>query len=344
MTSSTSSSKRKNRKPFRLYSAGFLGFLVLFAALEVSVFRDIYFYGIEYRSMAGQFAELDYSFRQADPARIETIILGDSQSKDALRPDLLAAASGRDPAAIFNFSLSGGKAFEIYHTYKKYAGSMPHVKQAIVVVNEHQINDHNIENDPKFRLYAGLSDRLKVMDKDNYGELLIGWVSKAFDMRSVWSKMLQSYWNDTLPKRPLPEVWKPGGLRAETQLEQGGLTPEYAEKRADGWFEQYDIEGLQAESLDNLLRELKERGIRTVVVQIPRSEMFEETVRRKYGALQQAYFDKVRSLASQYGAEFVIMSNEGLALEEHFRDTNHVNPKGAEIVSRRVAERWLQED
>ena len=342
MSSFTSSSDKKKRRPLRVFSAGLLGFIVLLAALEASLFRNIYFYGIEYRSMTGQFAELDYSFRQADPARIETIILGDSQSKDALRPDLLAAAASRDPASIFNFSLNGGKAFEIYHTYRKYADQMPNVKQAIVVVNEHQINDHNIENDPKFRFYAGLSDRLKVMDAENYGELLLGWVSKAFDMRSVWSKMLQAHLNGTLPKRPLEEIWKPGGLRAETQLEKDGFTPEYAEKRADAWFEQYNIEGLQTESLENLLRELKNRGIRTVVVQIPRSELFEETIRRKYGDLQQAYFDKVRSLAEQYGAEFAVLSNEGLVLEEHFRDTNHVNPKGAEIVSRRVAERWLQ--
>jgi lysophospholipase L1-like esterase len=137
-------------------------------------------------------------------------------------------------------------------------------------------------------------------------------------------------------------VWKPGGLRAETQLEKDGFTPEYAEKRADGWFEQYDIDGLQTASLENLLRELKNRGIRTAVVQIPRSELFEETIRRKYAAQQQAYFSKVSALAAQYGAEFAVMSNEGLVLEEHFRDTNHVNPKGAEIVSRRVAERWLK--
>lgn len=338
MSSSTSSSKKK---PFRLYSSGFIGFLVLFAAVETFVFRDVYFYGHEYRSFVGQFAELDYSFVHSDPVRVETAIFGDSMSKDALRPDLMAESIGRDPGTIFNFSLSGGKAFEIYHTYRKYADRLPNLKEAIVVVSEHQINSYNMANDPKFRFYAGLVDRLRIMDRDNYGELLLGWVSKGFDMRSVWSKMVQSYNKGTLPKKSITEVSKPGGLRAETQKEENGLTPEYAKERTDSWFEQYDPHSLQTDAFESLLRDLHARGVQIVILQLPRSDLFEEAVQREYAAQEQEYLDIVTSLAEKYDAEFKIMSNEGLKLEQHFRDTNHVNPKGAEIVSRRVAEEWL---
>lgn len=325
----------------RRVSWGLIGFLVLFAALEVWVFRDPYFYGIEYRSAVGQFAELDESFRNSDAGRITTIILGDSMSKDALRPDLLAEASGRDPETIFNFSISGGKAYDIYRTYKNYADRLTGLQEAIIVVNEHQINSYNMANEMKYRLYAGLSDRVRVLDWDNYGELTLGWVSKAFDMRSVWSKMLQSYFKGTLPKSPVEDVWRPGGLRAETQKEKDGLTVEYAEKRADAWFEQYDLQGLQTDSFEMLLRELHSRGIRISVLQLPRSELFEGAVTRKYPAQQQAFYTKIREFAREYGAQFTIMSNEGLELVKHFRDSNHVNPKGAAIVSQEVAERWL---
>ncbi|MBW5445891.1 hypothetical protein GE107_07445 [Cohnella sp. CFH 77786] len=339
MSSSTSNSKKKL---WRRFGWGFVGFVVLFAAAEIFVFRDLDFYAMEYRSSVGQFAELDYSFRHSKPDKVNVAIFGDSQSKDALRPDLLAAASGRSPDSIFNFSISGGKAFDIYHTYLKYEDFLPNLKEAIVVVNEHQINSFNMENDEKYRFYAGLQDRIRIMNWDNYGELTMGWVSKAFDMRGIWSRMLKSYFNGTLPKKTLAEVYKPGGLRAETQLEKDGLTPAYAEKRADGWFEQYDTAGLQTDSLEALLHDLHARGVRIVILQIPRSELFEETVKRKYPAEQQEYFDIISTLAKKYGAEFTVMSNEGLTLKNDFRDTNHVRPKGADIVSAEVAKRWLK--
>jgi len=336
MNSSISNSRPLRRR----ISLGFLGFLVLFAALEVFVFRDLDLYGAEYRSSVGQLAELDYSFRHSQPEGIQTAIFGDSQSKDALRPDLLAATARLDPSSIFNFSVSGGKAFDIYRTYMTYADRLPNLKEAIVVVNEHQFNSYHMENDPVFRYYAGLRDRIQALNKDNYGELLVGWVSKGFDLRSIWTKVVQSYFKGTLPK-PLPSVWKPGGIRAETMLEPNGLTLEYAENTASRWFDHYDLRGLQTDSFEALLRKLHDRGVRIVVLQIPRSSLFEQAVRQKYAAQQQAYFDQIAAIARRYGAEFRVMSNEGLTLKEHFRDTNHVNPRGAQIVSREVALDWL---
>ena len=46
-------------------------------------------------------------------------------------------------------------------------------------------------------------------------------------------------------------------------------------------------------------------------------------------------------IARQYGFEAAKVPNDELELDTHFRDTNHVNPQGAEWVSRYVARRWL---
>lgn len=336
MSSSTSNSKKTWR---RRISWGFVGFLLLFAASEAFVFRDVYFYGIEYRSAVGQFAELDLSFRNSSPEKISTAVLGDSQSIDALRPELLAGALGRDSGTIFNFSISGGKAYDIYHTYLEYEDRLVRLKEAIVVVNEHQINSTGMAADEKFRYYAGLKDRLKVLDWDNYGELLLGWVSKGFDLRTRWSAMLDSYFKGTLPKQ-IPQ--RTGGIHAQTQVEKDHLAPEWAEDTADRWFKEYDMDGLQTDSFDALLQRLEERGVRVIVLQIPRSPLFEETIKRKYPDLQQQYFETIGAVADRHGAEFHVMSNEGLTLKEHFRDINHLNPLGASIVSSRVANTWLK--
>ncbi|WP_164472825.1 hypothetical protein [Cohnella candidum] len=314
--------------------------MLIYVFAEIFLFRNLAFYGHEYRSFVGQFAELDVSFQHANPSAIDTVIFGDSQSKDALRPDLLAAASGRNPESIFNFSVSGGKAYEMYHNYLKYVDRLPHVKEAIIVINEHQINSYNMANDPKFRYYAGLKDRIRIMNKDNYGELALGWASKAIDLRDIWSKMVRSYFKGTLPK-PLATVWQPGGLRAETEVKQENLTAAYAEKTADGWFQNYDLNGLQTESLESLLKELHSKGIKIVILQIPRSDLFEAVIKKKYAKQQQAYFNEIQYLATEYDAEFHVMSNQGLTLKEYFRDTNHLRPKGAKVVSQRIAEQWL---
>ncbi|WP_276353565.1 hypothetical protein [Cohnella caldifontis] len=336
MRLSTSNSKTKRLR----LSLGFLGFLVMFAAVEIYVFRDLSFYGMEYRSSVGQLEELEYSFQHSRPEGIRTAIFGDSQSKDALRPELLAQTAKLDPSSIFNFSVSGAKAYDIYQTYLKYVDRLPNLKEAIIVVNEHQLNSYNISNDPIFRYYAGLQDRIQALNKDNYGELLLGWVSKGFDMRSIWTKIVQSCFKGTLPK-PLSSVWKPGGIRAETMMEPNGLTLEYAQDTASRWFDHYTLRGLQTDSFEALLRDLRERGVRVVVLQIPRSSLFEQAVKQKYAAQQRDYFDQISSIAREFGVEFHVMTNEGLTLKDHFRDTNHVQPKGAIIVSREVALQWL---
>lgn len=323
-------------KRARRWAWGLIAAAVLFGAVEVAVFRNLDFYGIQPYSFVGQLSELEHSFELADPEKVQTAVFGDSQSIDALRPDYMSSAIGRDSGSMFNFSISGGKAYDIYHTYLSYRDKLPRLQQAIVVVNEHQISDNGIDKDAKFRYYAGLQDRFRVMDQDNYGELLLGWVSKAFDMRTIWSPMFDAWRKDKLPDRP---VWKPGGIRAK--MERDELTAAKAEATAGRWFQDYDTDGVQAASLEALLRDLQARGVKTVVLQLPRSSLFETAVQKLYPSEQRNYVQVVSELAHKYGASFEMMSNAGLPYRDYFRDTNHLNPKGAAIVSKEVAERWL---
>lgn len=323
-------------KKRRLYNLGLVGLLVLFDIAEHRVFRNLDLYGRQPYSFIGQLSELEHSFELMEPGRITTTVFGDSQSIDALRPDLMEKAAGRKSGSMFNFSISGGKAYDIYHTYLEYADQLPSLQEAIIVVNEHQLNSAGIGQDIKFRYYAGLGDRLRVMNKDNYGELLLGWVSKAYDMRSIWAPMVDKYREDDLPD---PVQWKPGGLRARTAT--APLTAQNAEDTANRWFEKYQLDGLQTDSFESLLRSLHKKGVRVTILQIPRTSLFETAVKKLYPVEQQQYFDTIDKLAREYDADFEVMSNEDLPDDTYFRDTNHLNAKGAAIVSKEVAERWL---
>jgi hypothetical protein len=305
------------------------GFLVIMVLLEAFVFRNVDFYGYS-PGFIGQMAELKASFAQAEEEEITVAVFGDSQSMDAIRPEQLAEAMGLEPENIFNFSLSGASAFDLYKTYEAVRDRLPRLEQAVVVVNEHQFNNAEAADDIKFKFTANLRERLAAMDADNYGDLLLGWLSKAYDMRSVWTMMLEKYRNGEL-REEIPV--HAGGLPPVTWSPSSSRTAEYAEETADRWFVHYDLEGVRTEAFEALVRELADRGVRVTIVQLPRSQIFEEIIREKYAAEQERYLQLVSGIAERYGAEWIIMPNGELSLEKHFRDTNHVNPAGARWVS-----------
>jgi len=353
MNSSTSNSKIRpdDRTPLRRTTgrkshkrqvwranAGISGFIVLIILLEVFLFRNLYFYGLSPGNI-GQLGELKASFAHAEHEQIKVAIFGDSQSMDALRPELLAEQSSYEQAQLFNFSISGGSAYDLEQVYQQYASALTELESAIVVVGEHQFNESRTVEDIKFKYFAGLRDRLQVMNRDNYGELLLGYVFKSYGMRTEWTMMIDKY--------------QAGELRSEVPVHAGGLPPvtwsprqsrteEYAQETADRWFEHFEMGGLRSAGFASLIQDLREQDIDVTVIQLPRHEWFEQAIRDNYATEQQQYRQFLQQVTDQYGAKLWLMSNEGLALETHFRDTNHVNEEGARLVSRQVAERLLR--
>src|SRR5690606_24728395 len=146
---------------------------------------------------------------------------------------------------IFNFSISGGSAFDIYKTYLSYVDRLPNLEKVFVIVNEHQMNNEDPANYILFKYYAGLKDRLKVMNTDNYGELLFGWALKSYDMRTEWSKMVEKYRKGEL-REEIPAF--EGGLKPITWSPGTDRTPEYAMETAERWFRGYTLEGVRTDA------------------------------------------------------------------------------------------------
>ncbi len=336
--------RRTKRSGKRVYNLGLIGLIVLIISLEMLVFRNVMFYGYS-PGCVGRLAELKVCFEQADPEQIEVAIFGDSMSMDALRPDQMEAAAGMEPGSIFNFSISGGSAFDVAKTYEAYIDQLSGLQKVIVVVNEHQFNDHlmytadgKIE-DVKFKFYANLQDRLAVMNWDNYGDMALGWLLKSYDMRSVWVMMLEKYRNGTL-REAIPV--HSGGLPAVTYAEPDSKTLGYARNVADRWFEDYGVEGIRADYFENMMKDLSDRDVEVFMLQLPRSPLFEQVIREDYANESRLYHQFIEDTARRYGAELQVMSNDALDVDAHFRDSNHVNAKGAEWVSRVVGEQWLR--
>lgn len=346
MISSTSSSNKPvdlppRRKRRRALSWGLIGVILLIISSEIFIFRNLDFYGKTYNTI-GQLAELDHSWQNAKPELVETAIFGDSMGIDGLRPTQLAQAAGVSPDTIFNFSLSGGKAYEISKTYEKYRDEMPNLKRAFIVVNEHQFNNDEIEKSEMFRYYARLIDRFKIMNKNNYGELTLGWALKSFDLRTIWtSKILDKYLNPETRDEIRDEIPAyPHGLEPAGKAKD--VTPERAKKDVDRWFTNYDLEGPRKEAWQEMIEELTKQGVEVIILQLPRSEHFEAAIERSYTTERQAYLDLVQTTAKEHGATFEIIANTELDTEAHFQDNNHLNEDGSKWLVGYVAERWMK--
>ncbi|MEX1028546.1 MAG: hypothetical protein WDZ91_00695 [Paenibacillaceae bacterium] len=330
-------------KAFRRMGWGLLVVLLILAIADIYIFRNAYTYDLGTEKGArggiiGQWAQLDRSFEGTDPDRIEYAILGDSQSLDAFRPDMMADELGMEDEQVFNFSVTGGKPTDIAYTYRQYIERLPNLQHIILVVNEHQFNNADSAKDPKFKFHATLRQRIQAMDRDNYGELLTGWVFRSFGMRTEWQSLVGRYRSGELPVNPAAF---PGGIQPMTWSAPADRTADFAMQVADRWFKDWQMDGVYTHTFDQLVSDIHDDGIELTIVQLPRTDLFEQQVRSKYAAEQQAYFDHIRSIASASSVEFTVMDaiTTGVTIDS-FRDTNHVNPHGAEQLSRYAADRW----
>lgn len=338
------SAARGRRHGLRRLGWGALAAFLLLGLMDASIFRDPAFYDLGNKNGArggfiGQFAHIARAFEAQGGENIEYAIFGDSQSIDALRPDAMAEALGIPADRIFNFSTSGGKPTDNLYLYRKYAKQMPNLKKVLYIVNEHQLNNADAGNDTKFKFHARLRQRLKAINRDNYGELLTGWALRSFGLRTEWTALLERYRAGTWP--PEEEAVFPGGIEPLRWAPPSTKTPEYAEEVAERWFRDWQPDGVYTDALAELLAAWRERGVEAVVLEIPRMPWFEAAVAEKYGEEREQYVRMVAEIAARYGAAFEVVSAEEAGLtEDGFRDVNHMSPDGAAAFSRHAALRW----
>lgn len=330
MISSISSSNQPTRK--RRAIQGFLWGLVFLLLVEIFLFRNPALYGVSPSSFLGQIANVQERLARQSPDRIKVLVLGDSQSMDALRPPLLASHYGIQPDEIFNLSVSGGKAVDMLHLYKDAEGKLPNLMRVVIAVNEHQLNSADIKSDAKFRYFATLSERMGASRVADKADLAFGQLLYAYGLRDVWTQLAQQWWEGKLPQEPRDKYAYRWGLPPVPGREPKHFGVEYAQTVADRWMKDYRLDGPQADSLHKLVQHLKERGVQVTVVQLPRTQAFEQVMKTTYAGQQAAFRERVQSEAAQVGASFTVIPP--LLDDAYFRDANHVNERGAKEITR----------
>jgi len=336
MTLSTSNSSeqtrslRRRRKP-SWWMRGFIWALLFVVLCEAFLFRNPALYGISPASFIGQIADVEKRLEAQDTEKIKLLVLGDSQSMDALRPPLLAARYGLKPDEVFNLSVSGGKAVDMLHLYERHKDKMPNLQRVIISVNEHQLNSTTDHADNKFRYHATLWERLQVPHVEEKADLAFGWLLYSYGLREVWTQMWKLYWEGKLPQQPRDKYAYKWGLPPVEGRDAKHFGPNYAAEVAKRWMPEYRLEGAQTQALKRLMGELSEHGVQVTVLQLPRTQAFEHVMKTQYAAEQAAYRQFIDNLAKQHNGRFVIIPPT--LDDSYFRDANHMNKKGAEKIT-----------
>ena len=330
MISSISSSNQPNRK--RPALRGLLWGLVFLLLAEIFLFRNPALYGVSPASFLGQIANVQERLARQDTDRIKLLVLGDSQSMDALRPPLLAEHYGMQPDEIFNLSVSGGKAVDMLHLYEDASDELPHLTRVVIAVNEHQLNSADIKSDAKFRYFATLPERMGTPRVADKADLAFGQLLYAYGLRDVWTQLAKQWWAGKLPQEPRDKYAYRWGLPPVSGREPKHFGMEYARTVADRWMEGYRLDGPQADAFHQLIEQLKERGVQVTVVQLPRTQAFENVMKTSYVEKQTAFRNRIRTEMEQIGASFTAIPP--VLDDSYFRDANHMNERGAREISR----------
>ncbi|AMA71715.1 hypothetical protein SAMN04489735_103414 [Aneurinibacillus thermoaerophilus] len=323
--------RSKRRRKQSWWMRGFLWALLLVALCEAFIFRNPALYGMSPASFIGQITDVEKRLESQNTAKIKLLVLGDSQSMDALRPPLLAARYGLKPDEVFNLSISGGKAVDMLHLYEKHKQDLPNLQHVIISVNEHQLNASTDFSDNKFRYHATLAERLQVPHFENKMDLAFGWLLYSYGLREVWTEMAKLYWEDKLPQPPRDQYKYKWGLPPVEAREANHLGPAYAAEVAKRWMRDYQLKGVETNALERLMKELSKQGVSFTVVQLPRTQAFETIMKKQYASEQAAYRHLVGELSTRYNGRFIIIPPT--LDDSYFRDANHVNKKGAEKIT-----------
>lgn len=321
-------------KNLRKKAAGLIWFLLFLALFEVLVARNCSFYQLAPYSSIGQMAHLLKTFAHQDSGKIRWLLVGDSQSRDALRPELIAQALGCDPDSIFNLSINGGKPVDFKYLLRRTVPRLPHLQGVIINVNEHYFDRGELQHDPKFRFLADFKERMLIPGPERKADLLLSWAFYTYGMRTQWweiTKMLVQ--GKTSFREPINYAW---GLGPQSSCTEENKTAEYAKKLSQTWMYKFRLPGPQKTALEETVSYLTSRNISWTLIHLPKTSLIEKTLEEKYPQ-QRAKFDGyMEKLAQNQGTKY-INKFTGIT-DDCFRDVNHMNGKGASIIAPQVGE------
>lgn len=315
-------------------ASGMIWLFIFLTAFELLVARNLYFYGLAPNSSIGQIFSLLKIFEAQDKEKIHWLVVGDSQSRDGIRPDLVSRELGCDPGSIFNLSINGGKPVDYEYLLQKVIPKLPHLQGVVITVNEHYFERGNVQDDPKFRFLGSLRDKMLVPGPERKADLFLSWAWYSYGMHRQWWEIVKMIVPGSRPSKEL--IAYQGGLPPLNDTPEEHKTKKYAENLSRSWMLDLRLTGPQVRALERTVNYLDFQDISWVLVHLPKTELMEKTIKEKFPRQEEQFWHFLNNLCARHGKD-CYQDFTGIT-EDCFRDVNHMNDKGAEKLAPQIAE------
>lgn len=317
---------------------GLIWFLIFCTLFEWGVARNLSFYGLVPGSSVGQLQAVQRLIDgQTDEelAEIRWLVLGDSQSRDGIRPRLVAKELGCSPQSILNLSINAGKPTDFAYFLEEVLPRLPHLEGVLISVNEHYFDRQSIRFDGKFRFLASFQERMMVPGPERQADLLLSKIFYTYGMEKQWWETIKYIWSELgTGGLSVPKQEGIGGLPPVTQEAAGGKSYDYARRLASSWMTDFRLGEPETFVLEEILDQLKERELAAALIHLPKTPLLEGMIRREYPQQEQDFIRYLNHLAKLY--QFSFYRDWTLMGGDCFRDANHVNYKGARILAPQI--------
>ena len=285
---------------------------------------------------ANQIAALDTALRRrTDPPSV--LFLGGSHTQAGVAATRIEDLLGWPRGAILNASLSNARPRDVLRLYRTHRPLFRQAKVAYVSVDVTNFNRNALARttmpSPAWRRRASLADRLGFPGSfDTRVDVVAGWFLNLWDQRTTWRQELIGL---ALRLRGTPRgargtrlfdvLGRPAMGRPRATLTTEALTREIDEA-VDRRMYSYDFDEESFESLDDLVRLLREDGMEVILIDMPIPAHFRALLDARYAGDQAKWAAEMKR---RYGAlELLHFSADGYGTED-FRDADHLSERGA---------------
>jgi hypothetical protein len=285
---------------------------------------------------ANQIAALDVALAQrTDPPSV--VFLGASHTQAGVAATRVEELLGWPRGSILNAALSNARPRDVLNLYRRHRTLFGKAKTAYVDVDVTYFNRNGLNRTstpaPAWRRRASLADRLGFPGSfDTRVDVVAGWFSNVWDQRTTWRQELIGL---ALRLRGTPRgargvrlfdaLGRPAMGRTRTALTTEELTREIDEA-VDRRMFNYDFDSESFDSLDELVRLLREDGVEVVLTEIPVPTHFRALLTERHAAAVARWSSEMRR---RYGdLELLRFPGDGYVTED-FRDSDHLSERGA---------------
>ncbi|MEI8133278.1 MAG: SGNH/GDSL hydrolase family protein [Leptolinea sp.] len=254
---------------------------------------------------------------------IEVLVLGDSWAWNDINPDYFQVKG-------YNLANPVQDLYYDQQLLYKYLDHLPNLKVVLQPLSYHILQSNQMLNGRNYRVcmtlreFSILPQDLEDLFRYRFCSLLTKEGDTPFSSILYWEKNLKNY---DLPSTVQENGWgRNDAVLQDTSLEGAGKRVLALDKAMDPTLMEGNIQRLLATN-----QKLKNRGVKLVLLTLPVTKEFYTNINlKKYNAVQK----QILQLSKQNNIPYYDYIQDSRFSDEDFYNYDHMNPRGAEKISR----------